>query len=91
LTGDLATDGGFFLVGFTYLPEKREGGALLIKIDSEAQTTWSKHFFYRGGSSSLGYTVVATPDGGCVLTGHTSTQAQGDLNAFLARVGGQGE
>jgi len=38
---------------------------------------------------SLGYTVRATPDGGCVFTGHTTVNGAGNLDLLIVRVGGE--
>jgi hypothetical protein len=50
-----------------------------------------RHLFYGKSARSLAYTVVATPDGGCVVTGHTSAQGAGKMDAFLHKVNAQGE
>ena len=86
ITGARATDGGYFLVGFTFLPAKREGGALLIKVKADGQPEWKEHLFYGSVGDSLAYTVVGTADGGCIVTGHTTTRGAGKMDAFLHKV-----
>jgi hypothetical protein len=91
ITGARAADGGFCLVGFSHLPAAGEGGALLMKVNGDGESEWVRHLFYGKSARSLAYTVVATPDGGCVVTGHTSAQGAGKMDAFLHKVNAQGE
>jgi hypothetical protein len=86
ITGDRTADGGFCLVGFTHLPSQGEGGALLMKVKSDGDPEWSEHLFYGSVGESLAYTVVGTPDGGCIVTGHTTVEGAGKMDAFLHKV-----
>ena len=40
LTGEQATDGGFFLVGFSKYPKNRSNTALVVKTDPEGNLAW---------------------------------------------------
>jgi len=88
LTGDLATDGGYCLAGFSEYPEKRANAALLVKTDPEGHLDWYKDVLLTDSGQSLGYTVRATPDGGCVFTGHTTVNSAGSLDLLLVKVEG---
>ena len=91
ITGARATDGGFCLVGFVHLPAAGEGGALLMKVDRDGESEWVRHLFYGNTGRSLAYTAVGTPDGGCVVTGHTSAEGAGKMDAFLHKVDAKGQ
>ena len=88
LTGEQATDGGFFLVGFSEYPEKGSNAVLLVKVDSEGHLTWYRDVLPTDAGQSFGYTVRATRDGGCVFVGHTTVNAAGNLDLLLVRVKG---
>jgi hypothetical protein len=84
--GCQATNGGFFLVGFSEYREKRTNAALLVKADPEGQLEWYRDVLLTSTGQSLGYTVRPTPDGGCVFTGHTTSKSAGSLDLLLVRV-----
>jgi hypothetical protein len=88
LTGEEAANGGFFLTGFTHDPRGGSGAAALLRIDGDGRLEWLREFLPapRGGQS-FGYTVRATADGGCVVTGHTTVGSAGDLDLFLVKYG----
>ncbi len=88
LTGEQATDGGFFLVGFSEYPDKSSNAALLVKTGPEGHLAWYRDVLPTDVGQSLGYTVRATPDGGCVFTGHTTVNAAGNLDLLIVRVEG---
>lgn len=86
LTGDVTTDGGFCLTGFSEYPKKRANAALLVRTDPEGHLEWHKDFLLTDSGQSLGYTVRATPDGGCIFTGHTTVSGAGSLDLLLVKV-----
>jgi hypothetical protein len=83
LTGVPTADGGLALVGFSVFQQSNAG--LFVKTDQDGQLQWSKDFLSTSAGQTLGYTVRATPDGGCVLTGHTTEGSAGDLDVFIAK------
>lgn len=85
ITGEQATDGGFFLTGFSNYPAKERSAAVLVKTDAEGRLMWFEDFFSTN-AGSMGYTVRATQDGGCVFTGHTPLNSAGDLDMILIKV-----
>jgi hypothetical protein len=86
LTGEQATDGGFYLVGFSEYPEKGMNAALLVRADRDGHLDWYKDVLPTNAGRSLGYTVRATIDGGCVFTGHTTIDSAGNLDLLLVKV-----
>ena len=78
ITGVQASDGGFFCVGFV---ASSTGGrtALLIKTDADGHLQWQSAALGGTYSESMGYTVCATPDGGCIFTGHVVADRNHDL------------
>ncbi len=78
------TDGGFVIVGLSYSgitgnkTEANKGMAdfWVVKLNSFGQKVWDKTI---GGSGDDGATsVIATPDGGFVVTGSSSSGISGD-------------
>ena len=91
LTGEQAADGGFFLGGFSDFGPNGANGALLVKTDGDGTLEWSRDLFATTTGQSLGYTVRATSDGGCILTGHTTEGSTGDLDLFMVKVDSEGQ
>ena len=91
LTGEQTTDGGFILGGLAEFRATGGRGALLVKIDAEGNLEWSRDIFHTTTGGSVGYTVRATPDGGGILTGHTTEGSAGDVDLFMVKVDGEGQ
>lgn len=85
LTGEEATDGGFYLVGFSQYSGSGPKVGLLIKTDSEGQLAWNKDILPAPNGESFGYTVRATRDGGCIFTGHTTVNSAGHFDLLLVK------
>ena len=88
ISGDQATDGGFYLVGFSEYRGKGNTAALLIRTDFEGRMTWHRDIHFTGVGETFGYSVRATNDGGCVFTGHATTRSEGNLDLLLVGVEG---
>jgi len=86
ISGEQTADGGFILGGFTVLPESGMRSALLVKTDGEGAVEWSRDLLPTDDGESFGYTVRATPDGGAVLTGHTTVGSAGGPDLLLVKV-----
>lgn len=89
ITGAPGARGGFFLTGFTHDPLSKATAALVIHTDDDGKVVWSGEYLPTAAGESFGYTVRATPDGGCVLTGHTTERSAGDLDLLLIKLDGQ--
>ncbi|MBK8981906.1 MAG: T9SS type A sorting domain-containing protein [Ignavibacteria bacterium] len=62
--------GNFFLVGYTLIPTPTNHYKIwVIKIDSYGDTLWKKAI---GRDGSIGYSIVSSGDGGCVITGRSN-------------------
>lgn len=88
ITGTQATDGGFFCVGFAARRGTGRGAALLVKTDAKGNLTKKRTFFGEHRGESMGYTVLATKDGGCVFTGHVIRDGNADL--FIVKADKEG-
>ena len=81
------SDGGFVAAGYSSLPSFGNGDwtgvtgrggsdAIIVKFDNDGNTIWMKHF---GGSAPDYFNAVtATPDGGFVAAGYSSTDSFGN-------------
>ena len=87
ITGAQSADGGFYLVGFRNMPMEHSSAALLVRTDRDGRLEWSREILRTTRGQSFGYTVRATPDGGCVFTGHTTVGSTGDLDLLIVKVG----
>jgi len=90
ITGVQGTGGLCFFVGFTHNPEDGSSAALLIRTNRNGLLQMSREFFRTAAGQSFGYTVSATPGGGCVFTGHTTEGSAGDLDLFIVKVDAAG-
>ncbi len=86
LTGEQASGGGYYLVGVTENPATRRTAALVVRTDDEGRLRWSEDVMPTIGGDSFGYTVRATRDGGCILTGHTTVDSAGGRDLFLVKL-----
>ena len=70
---DLAqtNDGGFILVGFSYLVNKTGWDMYLVKTDASGDLEWSK--LYGGAKKDAGQYIEQTSDGGYIITGYTES------------------
>jgi len=81
LSIDAGPDGGLCIGGF----RRTEAGGtvpIIIRATAEGRTLWRRDL----EGFSIGYTAIADRDGGCVITGHTSTGEGGGLDLFVARL-----
>lgn len=67
---DLAPDGGFVVTGVRKIPGFK-AEILLLKTDDAGNEQWSRTWGSEGEFDDVGYAVVATPDGGYAVSGHT--------------------
>lgn len=79
-----AADGGYFLVGTTQ--SYGQGGAdfLLIKVDTEGETIWSKT--YGGSGFDEAYEGTITTDGGLLMVGRTNSYGSGQGDMYAVKV-----
>jgi len=77
-------DGGYIVVGYTLSFGAGGDDVYLVKTDANGNLQWFKT--YGGSSSDVGYSVIETPDGGYVITGHTLSFGAGVHDVWLIRV-----
>ena len=65
----LTYDGGYIIAGNTYSFDEFISEILLLKINNNGKTIWSKR--YGDNYYNNGYSVQQTPDGGYIITGST--------------------
>ena len=80
-----APDGGFVLTGFTDTWDAGKRDAVLLRTDPCGNPLWLRTF--GGDDLEEGHDVIATSDGGFVLTGASYTFA----GILVVKVDGQGE
>ncbi|WP_266364772.1 T9SS type A sorting domain-containing protein [Tellurirhabdus rosea] len=96
-----SADGGYFLVGYTYGNDRDVVGSKgfsegwIVKIDKDRKWLWQKTL--GGQSVDELRAVAATPDGGCVVAGLTTSEngnvplpAKGDNDLLVARLDASG-
>ncbi len=82
------SDGGYIIVGTTSSFGSGFKNVLLIKIDTNGDTLWTKAF---GGSDyDFGYGVQQTTDGGYIVAGNTGSFSAGDGNVYLFKTDASG-
>ena len=90
ITGEQGPDGAFYLTGCTHNPADKSTAALLVRADVDGHLDWTRTLLGTKTGQSFGYTIRATPDGGCVVTGHTTEGSAGDLDLFIIKIGADG-
>ncbi|MBR9974255.1 MAG: hypothetical protein KFF77_01620 [Bacteroidetes bacterium] len=76
-------DGGFIIVGRTWMQHTTSKDVLLLRIDADGQTKWMKTF--GGVYTDEGYSVNQTTDGGFILTGMTESYTNGNSDVWLIK------
>ncbi len=78
-------NGGFIIVGTTYIPFVNPSLAYLIKTDSTGNLVWSQSYG-NTANGAMGYSVFAENDGGFVLSGQVSEALPGTFTpSFLLK------
>lgn len=81
-------DGGFVIVGRTWMQHTASIDVLLVRTDAEGQTKWVKTF--GGVFKDEGYAVEQTSDGGFIVTGSTESYTNGFNDVWLIKTDGDG-
>ncbi|MBU0596240.1 hypothetical protein KJ567_06120, partial [Candidatus Bipolaricaulota bacterium] len=84
-----ASDGGLFIVGYTYSGGAGGVDALIVKTNAAGSPEWARTL--GGTARDEANVVIATDDGGCLLAGLTSSVGAGGLDFLAARFDSDGE
>ncbi|MBI5730424.1 MAG: T9SS type A sorting domain-containing protein [Ignavibacteriales bacterium] len=92
----LTSDGGYIATGGKRTSTGYESNLLVTKLNSAGATVWNK-IFYSGSLStgdkkvSVGLSVAATSDGGCMVAGNVSRPGEWASSALLMRLNATGD
>ena len=85
----IETSSGSFVVAGNSNTDETGSDALLIELDSEGDTVWSRS--YGGGYNDEARSLALTDDGGYALGGFTWSHGAGLSDFWLVKTGDQGE
>ncbi|RUM66014.1 MAG: hypothetical protein DSZ05_05070 [Sulfurospirillum sp.] len=85
----LTTDGGFVIAGVTQSYGYQSKDYYIIRFDKHAKQRWTK--VYGEDSEDIGKGVVATADGGCVVTGSTKSFGSKRNDVMVIKVAANGK
>ena len=71
-------DGGYIIVGYTYINGPYDVDILLVKTDSEGNVEWNKTIGESG--REYGNSCIQTKDGGYIITGFTTSYSSSPFN-----------
>jgi len=80
---DIASDGGFIMVGHTGTYGTGYSSIYLVRTDSAGDTLWTST--YGNDRADLGYAVAVTNDNGCILAGATAPDGANYYDAYVAK------
>ncbi len=83
------SDGRFIICGSTRSKGFGEEDMYVVKIDNAGNLEWEKTF--GGSASDIAYSVVCTPDKGCVVAGSIKSKGNGKENAYIIKLDNKGE
>jgi len=83
------TDGGYIVAGTIHSYVAGDADFALLKTDAFGSGIWFKTF----GTPNLdfGKSVQQTSDGGCILTGYSHPNGEGNCDVWLIKTGANGE
>jgi len=82
------TDGGFALVGYTYMANTNSYDAYVVKVDSLGTVLWQHT--YGGSDDDVATAAVELPSGGLLVVGYTYTFTQGSDDLYFLRLRADG-
>lgn len=83
-----ADDGGYVVTGYTTSSGAGSRDLYLVKTDAQGSEIWSRAF--GGPGVDVGYALVATSDGGCLVAGYTQSFGAGETDVYLLKTDAQG-
>jgi len=82
-------DGGYALAGYSDNDRDNIYDCLLVKIDSEGDSLWSRT--YRGAGNEACYSIIELSDGGYALAGYTGSYGAYGYDFWLIRTNDSGD
>ncbi len=83
-------DNGYMFVGYKNGPSGWVKGDLwILKTDALLDTAWTKE--YGGAGEDYGISIQATPDGGYIIAGSTSSFGSGGKDVWLVKIDANGD
>lgn len=82
-------DGGFMIAGYRTSADGFDRDAWLLRTDSQGDTLWTKT--YGGPNTDELGSMVATADGGYILTGRTRSFGPAGLDVWIVRTDANGD
>lgn len=82
-------DGGFVIVGYTEAPTAGREDVLVMRVDAVGSLVWERTFGGPGRDRAWSATLAGDDD--IVLAAESEEMGRRDRNAYLVRVGGDGE
>lgn len=82
-------DGGFALLGQSYGSGNEDSDFLLVRIDMNGDTLWTKT--YGGAEDESGESISLTDDGGFYLAGNTESFGAGGVDWYVIRTDANGD
>ncbi|MCE3260032.1 MAG: hypothetical protein K0S12_1673, partial [Bacteroidetes bacterium] len=86
---NIATDGGYFLTGYSNFNLTNGYDGCLVKTDATGNVQFTK--YYGGSDWDFLYNACLMPDGGLVMCGETYTDSKGGSDAYLIRTDQNGD
>ncbi len=83
-----ALDGGYIMAGYQRSYSVGNDDVFVAKFDSKGDLSWSK--IWGGAAYDNAYSVTATSDGGCAVTGYTESYGAGNKDVFLVKYDASG-
>lgn len=74
-------DGGYLIVGFTFVSEEKKSDAYVLKLDSQFNKVWSRTF--GGGNIDVATAVIQPTDTSYLFTGYTNSIGYGGYDVYV--------
>jgi len=84
-----AVDGGFFIAGYTEAPTAGREDVLVLRLDAVGELLWERTL--GGEGRDRAWSATLTTDGDIVIAGESERVGQGGRDAYLIRIGDDGE
>jgi hypothetical protein len=80
----VAADGGVFLVGSSLTNDPGVFDAWIARLDADGVSLWERNLEAPGWDEA--FSVLSTPDGGCIVAGFTASSGAGGRDGWLVKL-----